>query len=356
MRSVEQVSVVGRKCAEISEDLMVLVNRGSFGDKLPGANILAQQYGVNHLTIHKALDVLADRGMVTRKPSSGTYITRLKRHRTHVLGAVLVTVGMGGHLNIQLASGMQDCAAEMKHGMLITAHEWDRQKEMQAVKSLVQTQHVDGLILWPADIQGRSKTVDWLIEKQFPFVLLPHIDEKIYSDCYMINSIDENGSETLVRHLVSRGHRKIAFVTSKRYQGNLYASHRFDQYKKVLAEAGLKQYEPIYIDLVAAEKGDDMLLENVESLSNIDAVFCVTDYVASIVLRSCLANGLRVPADLTIASYDNTHVARTMLLDTVEPCFDAIGSTAVELLIDEIEGRCERPRHLAVNAETVIRS
>ena len=78
----------------------------------------------------------------------------------------------------------------------------------------------------------------------------------------MVNSVDKNASETLVRHLVSRGHRKIAFVTSKRYQGNLYASHRFD----------------------------------------------------------------------------------------------AIGSTAVELLIDEIEGRCERPRHLAVNAETVIRS
>lgn len=46
------------------------------GEKLPGSRQLAQTYGINRLTVNKALDNLTTSGFLYKKPSSGTYVRK----------------------------------------------------------------------------------------------------------------------------------------------------------------------------------------------------------------------------------------------------------------------------------------
>ena len=46
------------------------------GAKLPGTRQLAEKYGINRLTVNKAINNLAQAGVLSKKPSSGTYVNK----------------------------------------------------------------------------------------------------------------------------------------------------------------------------------------------------------------------------------------------------------------------------------------
>jgi len=47
-----------------------------FGDALPSERLLAEKYEINHLTVRKALGVLADEGLVLRVHGKGTFVNK----------------------------------------------------------------------------------------------------------------------------------------------------------------------------------------------------------------------------------------------------------------------------------------
>jgi DNA-binding LacI/PurR family transcriptional regulator len=69
----------------------------------------------------------------------------------------------------------------------------------------------------------------------------------------------------------------------------------------------------------------------------------------------CLKAGVRVPRDLALVGYDNTAIAHWLDLTSVEQHFDRVGALAMQVLLDEIEGRRDEPVHLEVDSELVIR-
>jgi len=46
----------------------------AFGDALPSEQAMAKKYGISHLTVRKALDVLAGDGLILRVQGKGTYV------------------------------------------------------------------------------------------------------------------------------------------------------------------------------------------------------------------------------------------------------------------------------------------
>jgi DNA-binding LacI/PurR family transcriptional regulator len=69
-----------------------------------------------------------------------------------------------------------------------------------------------------------------------------------------------------------------------------------------------------------------------------DAVFAVNDPVATGVFMTMKEHGLKIPADIALAGFSNTHM--TSLLDppltTVEQPSYEIGKTAAQLLMEQI--------------------
>lgn len=55
------------------------------GSRLPSEKELAEQYGVSRITSKKALEMLADRNLITRRPGKGSYVLEnAKIGRAHV--------------------------------------------------------------------------------------------------------------------------------------------------------------------------------------------------------------------------------------------------------------------------------
>ena len=60
--------------------------RGEYqiGDKLDSERVMAQQYGINRLTVRKALKMLEEQGFVKAQRGSGTYVVRLPQGPTQL--------------------------------------------------------------------------------------------------------------------------------------------------------------------------------------------------------------------------------------------------------------------------------
>ena len=149
------------------------------------------------------------------------------------------------------------------------------------------------------------------------------------------------GQRALVRGLIERGHRRIAYL-------KLLPEHdamrlRTAAYRKALAEAGLS-FDPALVrpadapdgrtDLAAISAALDAALDVREPPT---AILCGNDRMAVAVYGMLRARGLRIPEDVSVAGYDDYRLISETLfpqLTTVELPYRAIGQRAAELLSD----------------------
>jgi LacI family transcriptional regulator len=74
-----------------------------------------------------------------------------------------------------------------------------------------------------------------------------------------------------------------------------------------------------------------------------DAVFCTNDFLAVGVCQALMERGVRIPDDIRVVGYGDLDVATlaAVPLTTIHQPVEDLGSTAVQLLMDEIEASDE---------------
>lgn len=351
--------MIKAKHPNIANELQDRIINGEYESKLPGINVLAEEYGVNNRTMIKAIETLENKGCVKRIPSKGTFVTRLKRTRTHILGVVVGTdeSGFAAPIHSSLIRGLNQTAHTVGESVIIgKSHHQNADIEIATTKELVEKRQVDGIVIWPADpSHSGSIAVNYLIEHEIPFVVVPEPDLKIYGKCHTVSNSDSSGAADMVTHLIKQGYRDIAFMADSPFVESIFVEHRYAQYRKVMLANGLKPEEPFFIPSCYYYPDKDVEPQVMEKLKNKDAVFCCTDGIAVKLMRECLRLGIRVPGDLAVSGYDNTHFAKALGLSSVEQHFEKIGEKAVKLLLEDIERKKEKPVHLQVESELIIR-
>jgi DNA-binding LacI/PurR family transcriptional regulator len=343
------MSAPATKSPHIAKEIRQRILEGEFPARLPGVGVLSREFGVNDRTVTRALDVLEEEGMVRRESRRGTFVTRLKRKRTNVIGAVLgdASTPLGG----KLVGGMQVAAAAVGQSLACNCYYRDLNSQMERVHDLVISRHVDGLVLWLSGEETERAAADYLLAEGIPFVMVPELNIERFRDCHAVTNDDSSAATDVMMHLIGRGRRSILFTALSDAVDSSHHRHRYAQYVRCMELAGLAAHPAEYFPW------DEPIdaTEAVAKLADADAVFCETDNMAAIVCRLCLREGIRVPDDLAVVGYDNTPVAEWLGLTSVEQHFDVMGHRSVELLLDEIEGRLDEPTHLTVKSELVLR-
>lgn len=249
--------------------------------------------------------------------------------RTQTIGAVLPD--LHGEFFSELIRGMDAAARARGLHLLVSSSHGSASEAADVLRTL--RGRVDGLLLMSphadADMLANNLPV------ALPTVLL---NTRIAGSRYPSLSIDNHGgAHAMVRHLVERGHRRIAFIAGPAH--NIDAAERLRGYSEALAQWLPGQAPIVVAGDFSEESGYQAGLAVAHSARLPDAVFAANDVMAIGCLFALGERGLRVPDDIALAGFDDIPIARFMSppLTTVSVRIADLGRRAMERLLQSIE-------------------
>lgn len=258
----------------------------------------------------------------------------LANRRMDTLGVSMVIEG--GDLNqyfLDVFNGVLEAASrENQNTTVFSLHNW---AEDAGRVARFCDGRIDGMILI-APVFSRE-TAEHLPDHT-PFVSV-HANVAV-PGVINLETDEEAGAYNLVRHLLSRGHRRIMHLAGTR--GLLGAERRIEGYKRALTEAGIAFDPALLLDASYSTTGGRQAIRSwlakSRGIQMPEAVFCANDSIAMGCLEALAEAGVRVPDDVSVAGFDDTLGARTTVpqLTTVRQPLRAMGARAVEILLDRI--------------------
>ena len=151
----------------------------------------------------------------------------------------------------------------------------------------------------------------------------------------MVGCDNRQGGRDAVRHLLSLGRQRIAFLgTASDHYPEFLA--RYEGYAEALREAG-RPVQPVYqVDALSTQDdGRTAMATLFERGLAVDAVFAASDLIAIGAMRYCQEQGLNVPSDIAFVGFDDIPIAAftAPALTTVVQDVALAGRTLVETLI-----------------------
>lgn len=261
----------------------------------------------------------------------------LANRRMHTIG--LAGVIEGGELNtyfLEVFNGILEAASRSEQNTTVfTLHDWRRDVARLPVFC---DGRIDGMILLAPTLTREAAK---LLPSHTPFISI-HGNVPI-PNVPNIETDEEQGAYDMVRYMIAHGHRRILHVAGE--PGLIGPERRLRGYKRALASAHIRFDSSFVVEAgFNAERGRSAMrswLRHHAGEPLPQAVFCVSDGVASGCLEALAEAGLRVPDDISVGGFDDTLAARTTVpqLATVRQPLRAMGNRAVELLLARIQAQ-----------------
>lgn len=192
----------------------------------------------------------------------------------------------------------------------------------------VMRQALDGLLLCSS---GTSRP-----KEMWPDIPTVLIDGSPEGSGLVVNADVHGGMSRLAEHLIGLGHRHIGYLHATREAWTF--SERLRAVQSLVRENGVQlSLELTPLDSASARKAAQNLLGRPRRPT---ALICEDDNVALAAYQAARALGLDVPADVSIAGFDDLPIARVLEpeLTTVRIDAEALGRAAVTVLLDSMEG------------------
>lgn len=250
----------------------------------------------------------------------------------------------------EIVKGIEDVANRNGYNIMLCNTDSDIKREKKYIKML-KTRLADGAILMASEISCEELTE---LAKEVSMVQCCEYKEGIPVSHVSIDN--EKAAYKATKHLISLGHRKIAFIGANNQF--LSSNLREKGYLRALSDEGIEP-NPDY--LCYGDYSYKSGLRNMKKLLNLQerptAVFCVSDVMAIGAIRLAMEENLKVPEELAVCGFDNIHFSWmfTPSVTTIaQPMYD-LGCTAMDALIRIIEGKSSEVIHYFLEYELIIR-
>jgi len=203
---------------------------------------------------------------------------------------------------------------------------------------------VDGVIFQPAKVTSLEIAT---VQEDTPLVLLGEAAMPLSIDHVMIDNVE--AARASVSHLLNLGCRRIAFLGAVKDDNAGATIRRLSGYQYALDQAGLI-LDPVLVlpvDNFSSQAAMRAIDSAIESGLDFDAILCRDDRFAAAALQSLRAHDLRVPEDVAVIGWDDTELVEVTFptLTAVAPDMSAIAETAVQMLVERIDGQTGVGRH-----------
>lgn len=227
------------------------IRRGELksGDRVPSEKELADQFNVSRITSKKALELLAQTGVVDRLRGKGSFVADDQHylsstgtsiqvpisvaHETKRVG--LIIPDFGDSFGSDLFRAIESRCSELDFQLLVRLTHDSREAEEESIRSLVKY-GVDGIVVFPVHGEHYNEQLIRLVIEDFPVVLVDRYlkgiaARSVYSD-------NHAAAKTLTQNLIDEGHRNIAFI-SPPTENTSTIEERINGFKEAMLENGI---------------------------------------------------------------------------------------------------------------------
>lgn len=304
---------------------------------------VASKCGVSVATVSKALNGHRDVGETTRKQICETAAQMgyffnsaaraLKTNRTFNIGVLFVDKTHSGLTHEYFSQVLDSFKVVAEHrGYDITFISRNIGEGNMSYYEHCRYRGCDGVVI--ASVDFSDPQVLEIINSSIPAVTI----DCVFNNTSSIISDNVNGMNDLVRYVISRGHKKIAYIYGEDTsvtQNRLASFHRTcEEFRIVVPDDYLKQ--GVYHDPSSVVRATRELL----TLKNPPTCIMYPDDFSILGgIQVIEEMGLRIPDDISIVGYDGIYLSQVMSpkLTTLHQNTKELGRQAAERLIEHIE-------------------
>jgi DNA-binding LacI/PurR family transcriptional regulator len=190
----------------------------------------------------------------------------------------------------------------------------------------------DGIVMYP---WNKNETVTQrLVDSQFPVVTVA----LQLPDLPVVRVDAEGGMRLAVEQLAARGHRSLV------YRNVLYGEDtdsRFVAFRNTADRLGLDYTQTHAVDWVGRLSDEEIAIWSRPRQDRPTAAVCFNDTFAYRLLAHCARVGLKSPGDVAVVGFDGSFAwhEHTQQLSGIVAPWEVVAETAVDLLMDRINGR-----------------
>ncbi|WP_100407649.1 LacI family DNA-binding transcriptional regulator [Bacillus solitudinis] len=254
-----------------------------------------------------------------------------------------------------LVDSIEKAAYEHGYQVVIFQSDERREKELSFLEML-KTKQVDAMIMTAIEN-------DWeVIEsyKQYGLILL--CNEYLLNKGVSTVRVDQmNATFIGVKHLIEKGHRKIAYCTGGLFADDGKDKDRNKGFQKAMKEAGLDvNPQWVFVERHSIEDGKKVADQIIKMEDKPTAIFTGSDEVAGGILVELKSNGFKIPNDMAIIGFDDQPLAEIIdpKLTTIRQPISKMGEKCVEIIVSQNQGKgseiidCELQNELVIREST----
>lgn len=247
----------------------------------------------------------------------------------------------------QLISGVVNCASENNLSLLLPPTQ--RAYTFEEMIAKLPSQGVDGaIIIGPISLLGNSASA--ISRCSIPLVCIDPNPVLV-----SVSTVDTDGFTGImmgVEHLISKGHKKMAYIGPvPKYQCLIDRMRGFYQ---AVQDAGLPVDDQM-THILPLEDVPEVVRQSVATINGPTALVCAEEETTCAVLDEAVRLGLRIPGDLSILGYDD--VPGHELWESanfIRNDFFGMGEAATDLIWKLTNGKCSGPVSLRLPPELLL--
>ncbi len=328
--------------------------------------VIAASAGVSVATVSKVVNGRADvspttRALVQVLLAQHDYVTRRPEPAGAVAKPAQLTVELLFHTDmngysIELVQGVLDAGAASGVAVVVTRHPQDAtapDRVAKWVSDLVAAGR--RAVISTMDHNLTAEAVEALAAARIPLVVVDPLHLPVV-EITSVGSTNFAGGVTATRHLLSLGHRRIAYISGPAYA--ICNQARQQGYRAAMESAGadvpegyLRTGDFLY------ENGVREGLELLKLAEPPTAVFAGSDEMALGVIEAARSLAVRVPEDLSVIGFDDTNVARfsSPPLTTIRQPLRDMGAVALRTALRLAAGETLDSHHVELATHLVVR-
>jgi len=361
---------------KIYEALKEEIHTGRYGigERVPSEKELADAYNVSRITSKKALEMLAEAGIIVRKPGKGSFVADPEEQPTAAAHQTETRSG-SGKAKLLIGLVMTDFSDSFGTGLIYGMEEASRQSdsylvlrrtfgipsnEEEAIRGLREL-GVDGLIIFPAQGEFFNAEILKLVIDKFPFVL---IDRHLKGISAGSISTDNVAAAKLgTDYLFGLGHKHVALL-SPPPMDTTAVEDRIEGFVQAHAEKGVVVDRDLWLEDITSTLPNAYTEENkakdVEKIKRhllahpaVTAIFAMEYNIALLAAEAARQLELDVPRDLSIVCFDCPDNSGAFPFTHLRQNQEEIGRLAFENVLRLREGETV-PGKISLEAKLVL--